>query len=61
MFKSGEDKVEMGRFRHATNRNVELFLQQELDDVTKKTLTQINAFKEARQNAPLTEEEETIR
>ena len=50
-----------GRFRHATNRKVEIILQQELDDVAKKSITQINAFKEARKNAPLTEEQTTSR
>ena len=46
-----------GGFRYATNRKVELILQKELDDVAKKSITQINAFKEARKNAPLSEEE----
>ena len=44
-----------GGFRFATNRKVELILQKELDDVAKKSITQINAFKEARKNAPLSE------
>lgn len=55
------EKIELGRFRHVTNRNMEILVQQELDSVTKKTLNQINAFKAARQKVPLSEEQETVR
>ena len=55
------DGAQRKPFRHATNRKVELILQRELDDVAKKSITQITAFKEARKNAPLTEEQMTAR
>ena len=55
------DDKQRSRFRHSTNRKVEIILQQELDDVAKKSITQIHAFKEARRNVPLTEEELNVR
>lgn len=49
------------RFHHSTNRKEEIILQQELNDVAKKSINQINAFKEARKNVPLSEEEANAR
>ncbi|KAK7097844.1 uncharacterized protein [Littorina saxatilis] len=59
---SGRDlfsKVPIGRnrLRHATNRQVELSLQSELQDVAEKSLTEIASRKELRKNAPLTDDQ----
>ena len=50
-----------GRFRHATNRRIELTLRKELDDVGKKSVMDIHAAKEARLREPLEEPVKTMR
>ncbi|XP_033743076.1 uncharacterized protein LOC117329299 isoform X6 [Pecten maximus] len=48
-----------GAFRHGTNRQVELTLRHELDDVAKKSVTEIIYNKQQKSKEPLDEEEYT--
>lgn len=48
-------------FRFGTNRQVELTLRKELDDMAKKSLAEISVKREERLKAPQTEESVTSR
>ena len=48
-----------GSFQYGTNRQVEITLNQELDDIARKSLTEIKSKKHLESMVPMTEEEYT--
>jgi len=50
-----------GNFRHGTNRQVEITLRKELDDVAKKSVQEIIYKKDQNRKVPLDETEYTSR